>query len=483
MDRVKIKYPLYLLFALFALAISAGCSDSDDGDSGNPVGMQLSSLVAEANEQSQFMDIICEGPWTLRFENPDGTEADWINCRQGSSGTGNTKVVLVYSANTALYDRTVDVILQSGGYSTRETFVQKSKGSTNPDVIMATLTNNSVLAPASSVYVVITSNTTWSLALEYPAGTAAWCSLSQSTGTGNTNVTLTYNQNTLSGSRSATVVATAGSDVSRVVLTQLGTGSGSVTTSGWIELPEVPSRQDCMFVTHNTTIGGKYVRNYSLYYDSKEKISYWVAYPLHKLYTQKVTSRTDKWAYDPQIPTNLQPNLSKSYTGAHSRGHQIASSDRLGSVNANNQTFYYTNQTPQIQNKFNSGIWSSLEEKVRSWAGSGTDTLYVVTGAVIRTVGGSEPTNNYEYDKSGTKITIPNYYYKVMVQQRTNGQYRAIGFWFEHKTYTDSYSNYVMSIRDIEQKTGFRFFSNLPQNVQDEIETKTVAAMKADWGL
>jgi endonuclease G len=32
---------------------------------------------------------------------------------------------------------------------------------------------------------------------------------------------------------------------------------------------------------------------------------------------------------------------------------------------------------------------------------------------------------------------------------------------------------YRTTVRDIEQKTGYNFFSNLPQNLQDALETKT----------
>lgn len=50
----------------------------------------------------------------------------------------------------------------------------------------------------------------------------------------------------------------------------------------------------------------------------------------------------------------------------------------------NNQTFYYTNMTPQLQNGLNGAIWAQLEGAVRGWS-SGIDTLYVVTGAMPTT--------------------------------------------------------------------------------------------------
>jgi endonuclease G len=50
---------------------------------------------------------------------------------------------------------------------------------------------------------------------------------------------------------------------------------------------------------------------------------------------------------------------------------------------------------------------------------------------------------------------------------------KAIGFWFEHKTYSDSYTNYAVSVDKIEQWTGFDFFVNLPDSIENTAETNT----------
>jgi endonuclease G len=49
----------------------------------------------------------------------------------------------------------------------------------------------------------------------------------------------------------------------------------------------------------------------------------------------------------------------------------------------------------------------------------------------------------------------------------------TIGFWFEHKTYSDSYTNYSTSVDQIEQWTGFDFFVNLPDNIENTAEKNT----------
>ncbi|MEI7828833.1 MAG: DNA/RNA non-specific endonuclease, partial [Prolixibacteraceae bacterium] len=172
-----------------------------------------------------------------------------------------------------------------------------------------------------------------------------------------------------------------------------------------------------------------------------------------------------------------QPNYFSGVTG-YDRGHQIPSADRTVSTAANSQTFYFTNMTPQLS-VFNGQMWASLEGQVRNWMAA-SDTLYVVTGAVLKTVNGNE-TVNYATDSKGTKMAVPNYYYKVLLRLKT-GKYDAIGFWFEHKSYGSGQATSSVSktVRQIEALTGLDFFAILPKATQDNAElTSTPTA----WGL
>ena len=47
---------------------------------------------------------------------------------------------------------------------------------------------------------------------------------------------------------------------------------------------------------------------------------------------------------------------------------------------------------------------------------------------------------------------------------------RSVGFWFENKRYTDTYTNYAVSVDNIESWTGFDFFVNLPDGVESAAE-------------
>lgn len=165
--------------------------------------------------------------------------------------------------------------------------------------------------------------------------------------------------------------------------------------AAWYELPAKDNAGSNMLLrTFYDT-----ARNYTMYYDTSTYTAYWVAYPLAA--GDLGSGRpNDPWAATPGIPTSQQINVwAGSYgvnvgstSNIYARGHQIPNADRnkdpYGTMCA--QTFYATNSTPQIQNGFNSGIWSTLEGDVRTLAQQQTDTVYVVTGAILRTVTGNE---------------------------------------------------------------------------------------------
>ena len=56
----------------------------------------------------------------------------------------------------------------------------------------------------------------------------------------------------------------------------------------------------------------------------------------------------------------------------------------------------------------------------------------------------------------------------------------------EHR---DSYVNYeplgnwAVNIRDLEEKTGIDFFCNLPDDVENKVETLPIENVKRAWGL
>ena len=216
-------------------------------------------------------------------------------------------------------------------------------------------------------------------------------------------------------------------------------------------------------------------RNYTHLYDKSTYTSLWTAYHLNSSHMGSL-DRPGSWSYSPSINTSDQVNLkSHSYNDNYSRGHLIPNASRNGNSVMQKQTFYVTNSVPQIQNSFNGGVWQNLEAALQGIGVS--EEIYIVTGAAFNKVGENK-TVKYTTAKDDTKqVPVPNYFYKVVLKVNKSGSTvtsaKAIGFWFEHTTYSDSYTNYAVSVDNIEQWTGFDFFVNLPDSIENTAEINT----------
>ena len=260
---------------------------------------------------------------------------------------------------------------------------------------------------------------------------------------------------------------------------------------GWLELPANTLTAD-NFIYDEQKVGT--ARNYSMSYDKSTYAAMWVAYPLYSATIAGNSgnwTRPTNWSFNGHFSTDYQVDVTtKSYgvnwtesygNELYARGHQIPNADRSnGNVSSDfqAQTFFVTNSTPQIQNRFNGSIWSGLENAVRSVA-KGTDTLYVVTGPVFRKVGGSETIKTIHPQLDPTKdVPVPNYYWKALLKVKWSGKTvtsaSAIGFWYEHKSYVndESYDDneFIVSVKDIETWTGLDLFANLPGDKDSGIE-------------
>lgn len=249
-----------------------------------------------------------------------------------------------------------------------------------------------------------------------------------------------------------------------------GTATGEATYFKRTETPLITNaqlEQDNLHYIVHMMASDPSVRNYAMLYDSDLKIAYWVAYPLCGYYTSGDGSRTDDWQFDPALSTQLQANLRRGFDG-YDRGHQIPSADRVTTNVDNATTFYYTNMTPQLGKGLNQSIWANLENRVRGWS-SGTDTLFVVTGAMPTTQ--TDQTVTYVKDNDGKNVAVPKYYFKALAR-KIGGQFYTIAFKLDQKTYSNAngYMDCAMSVSDLEELTGFTFFPTISTSAKETLD-------------
>ena len=323
----------------------------------------------------------------------------------------------------------------------------------------------------------------WTLDLVSDEGDVDWAELSVTEGSGNkSTVILTDQANESESSRQLKIILDNGSKWVECPMTQLAAGVSpdpdpdpvpdvNPVKTAWLELPAMDN-EDLTYVTHNFKMNGNTYRNYTLGWSQDHYVALWVAYPLCSMYTNKTVNRTDAWAYDPVLGKAYSSAPFSGYGGSYARGHQLPSADRLCSYDANAQTFYGSNMTPQL-NAHNEGIWQELETKVRTIANK-SDTTYVVTGCIVA---GSKTTTT---DSDGNRMTVPAAYFKALLRYTkasTLGQWNAAAFYLEHRSYSESIGKqHSMSIDELEKITGMDFFVNLPAKVGADQAAKIEAA-------
>lgn len=229
---------------------------------------------------------------------------------------------------------------------------------------------------------------------------------------------------------------------------------------------------------HTYTLDGKQVRNYTVMYDGSKYAPVWTAHAMHKsMWPDRGVGRNEDWTADLAISLTQQKGLDNAGSVGFSRGHLVASNYRQSSVAQNKQTFYYSNQAPQWQNGFNSGLWSSLEEAVAGNAPTGRDTLYVVSGVLYEGSVQTKPAKNADGTAS-LSVPIPSHFYKCLMKCSfdSSGNMTAAkgcAYIFENKAQSGSYQQGRTSIDAIENRAGFDFFANVPAALQNAAESSS----------
>ena len=221
---------------------------------------------------------------------------------------------------------------------------------------------------------------------------------------------------------------------------------GTVKTESIMGLPLIEPKDD--IIKHSGFIL-KYVEAY-------EQAS-WVAYELTAQETNGKFKRTNKFRTDPSVKTKTADDLDYAGSG-YDRGHLAPAADMGWSAAAMNESFYYSNMSPQDKS-FNRGIWKNLENQVRVWARA-YDTVYVVTGPVLSAglpvIGPN-------------KVAVPELYYKVILDY-TLPEKKAIAFVLPNQPSAMELTEFSVSIDSVERLTGIDFFPQLPDEEEIYLE-------------
>ncbi len=125
-------------------------------------------------------------------------------------------------------------------------------------------------------------------------------------------------------------------------------------------------------------------------------------------------------------------------------------------INAMIQSFLLSNMTPQLPGLNRQG-WRYLESYIREWTNE-RGILYVVTGVLFQG-------NNTVI---GNGVYVPTHFYKIVFDPNAMD---AIAFLVPHRAISKGdLPGFIVSVDDVEQRTGLDFNNLLDDAVEDDME-------------
>lgn len=187
----------------------------------------------------------------------------------------------------------------------------------------------------------------------------------------------------------------------------------------------------------------------------------WVAYRAFKTSAESPSPRPESFNVDTRTRARVTP---QEYSNSgYDRGHMapnLAISVLYGKK-AQEETFLMSNILPQSPD-LNRKVWRDLEASILKRYARRFGEVWVITGPVylqtpLRTIGNG--------------IAVPDACFKILVDEHEQGL-RALAFLIPQDVHGDENpTQFLTSIRAIEQQTGLNFFPNLPADAQKSLET------------
>ncbi|MGI9034814.1 MAG: DNA/RNA non-specific endonuclease [Pyrinomonadaceae bacterium] len=202
-------------------------------------------------------------------------------------------------------------------------------------------------------------------------------------------------------------------------------------------------------------------------YNRDRVIPNWVAWRVIKADMSDL-QRVDSFRPDDRLPDGWVRAVPDDYKYTHyDRGHLCPNADRDGTPESMASTFVMTNMTPQTPD-LNRGPWEKLEGYLRTLVTRGSD-VYIYAGVFG------------DKGKLKNKVTIPTDDWKIAVAVpagaglsaiNENTRVIAVDMPNVRGIKNADWQTYRATVKDIEQKTGLRFFTNLPPNLRNALENK-----------
>ena len=225
---------------------------------------------------------------------------------------------------------------------------------------------------------------------------------------------------------------------------------------------------------------------YALDYSDTNRQPNWVSWDLTSSDVGS-SGRTDAWAVETNVPPDFHPVPTSTFGSvdgqSYDRGHMCPSADRTDAVTNNEMTFVMSNIIPQASQN-NQGLWATFENYSRTLLS--TQELLIISGP-----------SNFGTNRiaSGGHGAIASNVWKIVVcvplgagtalSRITNADpasIRVIAMNTPNNSSVSghSWTEYRTSVKQLQQVTGFSFFTALPSNLawvlRSKVDGQTPAA-------
>ena len=207
---------------------------------------------------------------------------------------------------------------------------------------------------------------------------------------------------------------------------------------------------------------------YTVSYSPVWHVPHWVAYSLTRSETMGEVPRAKSFTPDPKACGAKVTHQDYTKSG-YDRGHMAPAGDMKWSERAMAESFYTTNICPQNHN-LNNGDWKALEELARDWAAKYGE-VFIACGPIVEA--------DYKTIGCDHRIAVPKAFYKVALR-RKGKSWTAIGFIFPNAAGSRPLMTYMLSVDEVEQRTGIDFFYLLPDSIENKVEADYNIA---DWTI
>ena len=206
--------------------------------------------------------------------------------------------------------------------------------------------------------------------------------------------------------------------------------------------------------------------------------------------------RQDKFRKDPRVPVEFRADDVDYVNSTLDRGHLANSANYRTTQTLNDDTFYFSNMSPQVGIGFNRHYWGRLERSIRDLAKDETVArVFVFTGQIFMPEQaperGEAPSDNSSNEFTVTyrfiganHVPVPTHYFKSILAVRddkNSGGKPRLRLWSyilpnEAIDSDRNIDDFAVTTDYLEHWAGFNLWSNLAADIAGDLESKKIAA-------